>query len=221
LQVRGIGIRLWLTITALAVVAAAPAAAHADTYFISGQYPATLHGSVAQGAQNLTMEAGKVECAIAYHHEAKAISPSLPLAPTFTSCKGFGFLEATVHPNGCTFDLRFPGKTGEDSFTSLLDISCEAGKSIQLTVATCRVEIPAQSGLNSVALVNDTEATPKKDITFDPEVTTLSYKVTQDGFGCPFAGTGSKTGGTFTGSAATLTAQSPSSPETKLDLEIG
>jgi len=70
-------------------------------------------------------------------------------------------------------------------------------------------------------LVNDTEATPKRDITFDPEISTLAYTVLKDGFLCPLGGTGAKTG-TFTASSPiTLTGQSPSNPETKVGIGVG
>jgi hypothetical protein len=201
-----------------------PVAAQAQPSFKAGFYPATLHGSAAKGVQKITTEGGTLECATAYHAELKAASTTLSLAPTYSEC-GFSPLTAAIHPNGCRYLLHVSKQIAEDEYTATFDVSCEAGKAILLTVAPtpiCEVEIPTQSGLGTVKIANDTEASPKKDLTFKPEVTGLTYNVIKDGFGCPFSGTGTKTGGTYTASSATtLTGQSPSNPETKLGVEVG
>jgi hypothetical protein len=205
----------------LAIGVLMPPSVSAAPSFKAGFYPATIHGSSALDNEGINTEAGKIECAGAYHAELKEASTTLSLAPTYSSCEGFGFF-ATVSAEGCKYLLHISAQTAEDKYKASFDISCEAGKSIKVAISTCVVEIPAQSGLGSVALVNDTEASPKKDITFQPNVAGLSYKVTQDGFGCPFAGTGSKTGGSLTASSATtLTGQNPSKAEEKIGVDIG
>lgn len=185
-------------------------------------YPVTIHGSAASGVQKITTEGGSVECTFSYHAETAASSTAVALSPTGSKCQAFGFLEATFTPNGCTYQLDNYEQTGEDKFASRFGIVCPAGKSITVLASTCEIEIPAQAGLTSVELVNDTAASPRRDITFKPEVGGLAYKVLKDGFLCPFGGTGSKTGGSFTASSATtLTGQSPSNPETKIGIDVG
>jgi hypothetical protein len=196
--------------------------ADAAPSFKAGLYPATIHGSSAKGTEAITTEGGKVECAVSYHAELKEASTTLTLGPTYSGCEAFGFIGIPVSAEGCAYLLHVSGQSAEDKYKATFDVSCPAGKSIKIEAGSCKVEIKAQSGLASVAITDDTEATPKRDITFDPEVANLAYTVTQDGFLCPFNGTGSKTGGTFTASSpTTLTGQSPSNPETKIGVEVG
>lgn len=190
-----------------AVGALAPMSASADPAFTAAQYPATIQGTSAVGNEQIKTEGGSVECKSSFHAEAGGESATLNLAPTYSECKAFGFLNATVHPNGCKYRLHLVEETSVDKYKASFDIACEAGKAIVVTAATCQLEIKSQAGLGSVALANNTEASPK-DITFDPEVAGLAYTVTTDGFGCPFNGTGNKTGGTYTaGSPITLAGQ--------------
>jgi len=187
--------------------------------FRAGFYPATPHGS--GGQEKFALEAGNVECTTtSYDGELKEASTTLSLAPTYSSCKAFGF-EATVTTIGCTYVFHIAEQAAEDKYAATLDIACEAGKAIKVAAGSCEAEIPAQTGLEAVELVNDTEATPKRDITFRPEVGGLAYTVLKDGFLCPFKGTGAKTGGSFTASSGiTLTGQIPGFPEAKVAIEV-
>ena len=188
--------------------------------FRASFYPATPHGS--GGSEKFTLEAGSVECeTTSYDGELKEASTTLSLASGYSGCKAFGFAGATVTTTGCSFVLHVGEQTAEDKFESAVDIACEAGKAIKIVAGPCEAEIPAQTGLKAVELVNDTEASPKRDITFDPEVSSLAYTVLKDGFLCPFKGSGAKTGGSFTASSGiTLTGQVPSFPETKVAIEV-
>jgi hypothetical protein len=212
-----------VVILLLIVGALAPLSAYAAPAFKADLYPVTIHGSSVFGNEVINTEGGKVECAVSYHAELKEASSTLALAPTYTNCEAFGFLSAaTVSPEGCTYLLHISEQSAEDKYKTSFDIACPAGKSIKIVASTCKAEIASQGGLGFITLINDTEATPKRDITFDPEVSGLAYTVTQDGFLCPFSGTGSKTGGAYTASSpTTLTGQSPSSPETKVGVEVG
>jgi hypothetical protein len=72
-----------------------------------------------------------------------------------------------------------------------------------------------------VDLVDDTTASPKKDITMRPTLTGISYTVTEDGASCPFKGTGEKTSGEYTSAeGVTLAGQSPTEPALKIDIEV-
>ncbi len=194
----------------------------AEGLFKAGAYPATVHGTSAVGNGAITTEAGTVECNESLHAEIGKAATTLALAPTYSSCRAFGFLSATVSPNGCRYSLEEPERLAEDEYRSDFGFACEAGKAINVAVSTCEFEIPGQLELASARLTDDTSATPVKDLTFKPEVTKIAYKVLKDGLGCPFTGTGSKTGATFTAtSATTLTGQSPSNPEVKIGIEVG
>jgi hypothetical protein len=212
-----------LVVLGLVLSALVPAVAQADPAFTAdGFYPATIHGSSAVGNEDFKMEAGSAECETSYHAELQGASTTVSLTPTFSNCKAFGFLKATVHPNGCKYILELKEQTAEDKYSAGFRIACEAGKAIIVTASTCEAEFPTQSGAGSVAIANDTAASPKKDLTFDPEVSGLSYTVTKDGIGCPFAGLGAKTGATLNANnPITLTGQSPSSPETKVGIDVG
>jgi len=79
-------------------------------------------------------------------------------------------------------------------------VACPAGKSIQINAPAtgttiCEVQVHAQTPGGNVAITNDTA---KGDVTVKANVTGIAYTVIKDGFGCPFAGTGPKTGASYT-----------------------
>jgi hypothetical protein len=154
--------------------------------------------------------AGTTECSLDFHEEDTdtwwPFNDHFSVSSTYTKCKSFGFAEATVSSNGCKYIFRPTEKVSSDNFKAHMDISCPAGKAIEIVAATCAATIGAQSGLTSVDLVNNTGASPK-DISITLTVTKFAYTVTKDGFGCPFSGTGSKTDGELSG-GGTLTASS-------------
>jgi hypothetical protein len=184
-------------LVALLAMGAASSVASASPAFTAGQYPATITGSSALGNEVIATEGGSIECKGSYHADLQKASATLLLAPSYSECKAFGFASATVTNSGCGYQLHLGEETSEDNFKASFDVFCEAGKSIKVVAGNCEMEIGPQEGLDSVSLVNKTLASPD-DIAFDPEVTGITYKVTEDGFLCPFGGTGSKTGATFT-----------------------
>jgi len=186
----------FLSVALLVLGGVVPLSASASSSFTAGQYAATITGSSALGNEVISTEGGAIECKGSYHAELQEASASLLIAPTYTNCKAFGFAEATVTNSGCGYRLHLGEEVSEDNFKSTFDVFCEAGSAIKVAAGACEMEIGPQSGLNSVALVNKTLASPA-DITFDPEVTGIAYKVLKDAFLCPFNGTGSKTGATF------------------------
>jgi hypothetical protein len=198
----------------------APTVAQAETSFTAGQYPATVTGTSAKGNDTIVLEGGSVECKTSYHAKLQEPSTALTIAPTYSECRAFGFLSATVVATGCAYRVHVGEGASEDSFKSTFDISCEAGKAIKVTASACEAEIGSQAELTAMLSVN-TAASPR-DITFDPEASGIAYTVLKDGFGCPFSGTGSKTGGTFTAhSPITLAGQAPENSEYGIGLDIG
>lgn len=188
--------------------------------FKAGKYPVTVHGTTTGGEKFVT-EAGTVECKQdTYHGTLAAESSTLTLSPVYKTCTAFGFA-ATVESEECTHVLHVNEKVSTDNYRSAWDVSCPAGKSIKTVAGTCKFEVQTQSGRELVDLIDDTTATPKKDITFRPTVTGIAYGVTQDGFGCPFNGVGEKTGAQYTSNEnITLTGQSTTEPAEKIDVEV-
>jgi hypothetical protein len=163
--------------------------------FTASEYPAVVTGSNTKGSEALTTEGGKVECDSHFEGTLPGITTTLALKPTYTNCSAFGFLAATVSPEGCTYELHSAEEVSSSTHKSLLDVVCPAGQSIKITAGTCKLEVKAQASLKTVATTNLGGGT----ITAQPNVTGIAYTVTQDGFGCPFAGTGNKTNATYSG----------------------
>lgn len=186
----------------------------------AGKYPVTIHGTTAAGEKLLT-EAGTVECKQdSYHGTLSAESSSLTLTPVWKTCTAFGFA-ATVESEGCAYVLNVSDKPSTDNYQAAWDVSCPAGKSIKTVAATCKFEVKPQVGRVTVDLIDDTTASPKKDITFRPTVVGISYTVTQDGFGCPFGGVGEKVNAQYSSNEnITLTGQSTTEPAEKIDIEV-
>ncbi len=65
---------------------------------------------------------------------------------------------------------------------------------MKITASTCSAEVKGQTGLTTVKTTNSGSG-----ILFTWEISKIAYTVTNDGFLCPFNGTGSKTDGQLTG----------------------
>jgi hypothetical protein len=190
--VKTLGVALCALLALTAIAAAAASAAN----YTASVYPTTAKGISPLGNGVFTTEAGKTECIT--HEETTIVSSSgdITVVTIATSCKSFGFINATI--SNCTYTMTEP--TGAaDNWSAKIDI---VGSPCTITSGTCKVTIPTQGPLSSVAITNDTAA---GDVTVKANVTGIKYTVTQDGFGCPFAGTGEKTGATFVhGSPVTI-----------------
>jgi Trypsin len=188
--------------------------------FKAGKYPVTVHGSTTAG-EKLVTEAGTVECKQdSYHGTLSSESSTLTLTPIYKTCTAFGFA-ATVEPEGCTHVLHVNAKVSTDNYRAAWGVTCPAGKTIKTTAGTCKFEVTPQVARETVDLIDDTAASPKKDITFRPTVVGISYFVSQDGVGCPFSGIGPKTTGQYTSNAnVTLTGQGTTEPAEKIDIEV-
>jgi hypothetical protein len=101
-----------------------------------------------------------------------------------------------------------------------MDIDCPSEKSILVKAGVCEFRITPQVELETVDLIDDTSATPKKDITVRPTVVDFTYTPVKDECTC-FDGMGSKTGGEYSNTAnITLTGQNPSESAEKIDIEV-
>jgi hypothetical protein len=211
----------FLAVTAFAALSAQ--AAQAVPQFTAAKYPATIDATATGIEEKFVTEAGAVECETSHFHgELTAASSTLTVRPTYTSCKAFGFLGITINTEGCHYVFHATEKVATDNYRAHVIISCPAGQSIKITFSTCSAEVKDGQSLTTVDLSTNTAAAPD-DVTVRPTVTGIAYTVTNDGFLCPFSGTGAKTGGKYeTGPDATdvITARCTSPASTYIDCSV-
>lgn len=179
-------------VSVLVLLGAVGATAASASEFEAESYPAHLKGGQVEGEPLiLETEAGTIECAtVTATGEQTANSETVALALTTSECIGLGFLGVGIHFNGCTFQPRAGANLAADKFTGTLDIICPANKSIVFTAGTCEFDIPEQKGVAGLGFDLETEFLNWAiKFTFGAG---LKIKVTKDGFGCPFLGTGDK-----------------------------
>jgi hypothetical protein len=186
--------------------------------FQAAQYPATLSGSQEGAYANvLTTEGGGLECAGAsVSGQLPGTSQALSLTPTYSACKAFGFASASVVTNGCTYELALEGTRFGAHYPATFGIACPQGKAIEVTAGNCTVAIPSQGGRGPAATSTDLAAA-QRGIEVEFGVANLKYTVTKDGFLCPFAGTGAKEGGRYTGSTMVVGKNALQDP---IDVEV-
>ena len=118
------------------------------------------------------------------------------LHPSLGTCELVGFSAATVNTESCDFAYSPTKRIGADLYNASFGIVCPSGDAIRITAATCALSINgggSNEGLTNVQLAN---SGPGVEIT--PLVGGISYKVTNDGFFCPFDGKGDRTDGSYT-----------------------
>jgi hypothetical protein len=178
----------------LALTAVSASAASAVSY-TAGAYPTTGTGESAVGNDTFTTEAGNVECKSHFEGTLAAPSTSLTVKAKYSSCRAFGFLEGTVAMNSCDYLFTEPKLIKTHEYTASVHVKCTNPASpITITAATCKATVGEQSPGGHVIITNDTVA---GDVKVRATVTGINYTVVTDGFGCPFAGTGAKTGATY------------------------
>jgi len=175
-------------IAVLAMSALAAPAAEAVPSFTCSAYPCSATGDTVSQPEIFTTEAGTIECDGHFEGSLSAASSTMTFSPSYLNCLGFGFLNASVDAELCTYVLHATEQTTFTAWSSHFDISCPFKESIKIVAGTCKAEIKSQTGLTSVRLENAAGS-----IALKPNVSGISMTVTQDGFGCPFNGTGTKT----------------------------
>jgi len=188
-------------IVAMLLLAFASPAAQADPVFEFSNSSGDLTG-IGGSSEKITTEAGTIVCnkiEIAAPYSASSQS-TLSFVTVHSECKAFGFLSATVDSEICAYVFDPYEKVGEGNYRAKFSVDCGAGESIKVVASTCSMEIQdvaGNQGLSYVALSNS-----ENKILMDPNVSPIVYQVTNDGFLCPFNGTGKKTDGTYTSTAA-------------------
>lgn len=174
---------LGLALIAALAVAALGAAVAGASNFTASKYTTSFEGQSPKGNDVFATEAGTVECKAHFTGSIAAPSESQTVTPTYTECKAFGFLSATVEMSGCDYVFYTNAK---------VDLICPAFKWVVIKASTCTATIGYQTGLSSVSLTNGPNFIIAK-----ANVGGIVYSATQDGIGCPFNGVGTKFGGTY------------------------
>jgi len=190
----------FVAVLAMSVVAAS--ASQASQYTCSAYAPTAPcfgTGSNTPGNETLTTPGGTVQCNSHYTVEEAGGSEeglegpktSVTVTPTYTDCKAFGFLNASIDMMGCDYVFHAEAQIAAGRYNNSVDVTCPVGKGpVTLTVGTCKVDIPAQGPLTNV----ETENLAGGTLTVKPNVANITLNVTTDGFGCPFPSTGHFTG---------------------------
>jgi hypothetical protein len=197
LKALGVGLLAMLSMGAVAT------ASHAAN-FTASSYPAYLTSQSALGNDTIKTEAGTIECKSHFQGSLGSASSVLAVIPSYSECKAFGFLSATVgFGHSCNYVFNGVAKSATDLYSSWLDIQCayyDLGKKawveypIVVTAGSCEMRFGSQWTSGSVLFVNHTAF---GDMTMQFAVTEIDYEVLKDGFGCPFSGTGAKSGATY------------------------
>jgi len=178
---------------------------------------AQIHG-VQSGKHKFTVDGSSVECTTAtFEGSATDGATWTKVHPVYTGCTAFGFLGATVTTTGCDYELMALG-AGPTEYTGEIKVVCEAGKEITISAGgVCTAKVGSQTITTGNKATNSTELI-HMHITLHNEESSVSVNKTQDGFGCPFAGTGATTG-KYTGTT-TVKAYSAAPYETKNQVNI-
>lgn len=189
------------------------------------EYPASLKGEPT--VQHVfTFEGGlTAKCPVTVlRGELKAASTEIELEAEYqstfeTKCTAFGLsAAASISTNGCAYVLKPESPAGEGKFSGAFDIRCPEGQKLTIVADTCEVQIGEQKGLKTAEFINDAKEKAHTDeVTFNAAVSgSLKYVKSKDGTGCPLAGTGEKSDGSFSGKA-TVTGLDPT---TKAGLDV-
>lgn len=177
---------LGVAVLAVLALSAVVASAASATNFTASKYPTAATAESELGNDDFKTEAGSVECK--GHFAVAALSepsPTATITPTYTNCKAFGFLNATVNMNGCDYVLHTSGSA---------DLKCPSGQSVTITAGTCEIMITEILELEFIKITNGMGG----GLIILILIEEIIYHVTKDGIGCPFNGTGTKTGASYT-----------------------
>jgi hypothetical protein len=180
-------LRIFGAICAALILAAATTTAASAAKYTASSYPAIVSGSGALTNTTIFTEGGTIECRDHFEGSLNEASTDLTITPTYTSCRAFGFLNATV--SGCKYTFTEPFGSN-DLYTAQADIT----STCTVVASTCEVKIEPQGPLIGSSFTNETSL---GDVNMRVEFLSVAYNVVKDGIGCPFSGTGKKSGAKF------------------------
>jgi hypothetical protein len=188
LKTIGLAILAILAVSAVSVASASAAEFHATTkgVAISGEQ-ATSHKFTVTGS-SITCTSAKFTGTT----ESTA-SPTQKVHPEYTGCTAFGFLNATIHTEGCLYN--FHTQTGtvdlEGCTTGGIVVTASSG------FGSCVMDTPNQTGINGQSWATG-GTSPNRDILATANATNVKVKVTTSTGICPLT-VGEHTNGTYTG----------------------
>ncbi len=174
---------LGLALVALCALAAVSATgASAATRFTSESTHTGPPGSQI-GIDKWKFNAGTVECNEAVYTGTSASTETTEqtISPAYSECKAFGFVNATIDMNGCTYNLTVSGPA--------IHIVCSGSNVIAMTAFNCEVTVPAQT-INGITLTNSGTGGTGMDILQAIKATGITYIQHSKTFpGCNTGGT--------------------------------
>lgn len=177
LKVLGAGVIMTLALTALLGASSASA-----SQFRSEIYPVAVSGEQV-ASQKITTSGGITKCSTAtLAGSVTAASSALSVTPTYSGCKAFGQEGVTIKLNSCHYTFHSTNESAP--YTGTMDVACEnPWEVIEINVAPtgCKVAIPVQSALASIAFANTGVGTGRS-ITATWNVSGLKY--TESVSGC-------------------------------------
>jgi hypothetical protein len=193
-----------VAIAAIAMTVLGGAGTASASQFRAEEYPVSISGEAASTLnQVIETHAGKAQCKMAPTGNLSAASSSLTISPNYSGCRAFGFFNATVVMNSCSYVLK--STTESAPYLGTLSISCtkEADK-IEIKTITCTVSLPAQTPAGNVVLENGGSPPhgAARTVSLAINLTGVKYTV---GSSCP-NGSGSFEDGTYTGTSQPLKA---------------
>jgi len=192
-----------VVVAALAMSAMVASAAQAEAITTQkltaqdGTYPEAFHGENPIAKETFITEAGAVECDSTFSGSLSEASTTVSVKASYTNCRAFGGLfAATVNMTGCEYKFHLTTKLSAHKYQAHADLTCTPTTDhVDIVAGPCEIHIDEQLNMTTVDIEVMTGA--KNDITVDPNVEGINYTVVKDGFGCPFSGTGAKTGAKY------------------------
>jgi subtilisin family serine protease len=163
-------------------------------------YPAVLTGSQGEGQKHeLKFDGATLSCTTAtVTGGLTQRSQSVLLSPTYSGCS-MGGSAATVTTNGCGYEVGLAVSGAGPVYGGLVGVVCPEGKKLTVTAGTCKVELASQAGLTGADLSTDVQSSRER-LLAEFDLSGISYTQT-DGFLCSLNGSGSRSGGTYSGNS--------------------
>ncbi len=145
-----------IVVGVVALFAVSIAATSAFAEGTTDEYEGTGAFSGSQSTTNVfTTHAGTVECKKAeFSGSLTGASKTVEVTPSYSECKAFGFVEATVNMEGCKYLFGTPedvnGETTDTIHKGKVSVTCPSGKTIKVSASGCVASVGAQSNLNKV-----------------------------------------------------------------------
>jgi hypothetical protein len=187
-----------VVLAALAAMAVTASAASATAKFHSELPTHTVISGTQVGEDVFTTNAGTVRCKKATYSglQSGAEAETVEVTPSYSECTAFGFVNATIDVNSCTYKFGITSTTPEP-FEGHITI-CPNGGTITVTAFNCWVHVGQQGPLKGVTYTNEGSG-KTRDIRVKVSLSGIHYVQTSKSFpGCEEK---TFTNGTYTGEA--------------------